>query len=434
MGRIFARIRRELGPDAAILGTRSLLREGADPLIEVMAAATGPGVTSAAGPEGALPLALQRTLIEGGLERVEPGRGVTVGDLEDLAERERADAIAEAAFDAEFRRQEEAPGPATDWFQGFVAAPPAGQGRAGTRPGQARPPAPIPPEAEAPEPLEWAPRPRINGHARPAAPEAARPSTGRPRGAGTVAAGLDNELVAAGFSAVAARMVAEAAGETRDALRALESMLAGRMAAYPAEHRTAIISIQGPPASGRTTALMRMALDCADAGREALLVAADRSRTGGMAQVHAYGEAIGLPVFDAYAPQDVIHVVTRAARGACVFVDVGAGRWDPPPVPGIEHYRYVAVPAHWSAGAVAAQLVAAEAGGPAGAVLTFTDLATDLTPVLSLIVEAGLALAFLSSGRDASTGIGIADAFTLASGVFTTGTRERTNGRLVAAG
>lgn len=434
MGRIFARIRRELGPDAAILGTRSLLREGAEPLIEVMAAAIGPGSPSAAGSEGVLPLALQRTLIEAGLERIEPERGLTVGDLEDLAERERADTIAQQEFDAEFRRQDEAPGPATDWFEGFVAAPPAPRGRADNREMQPGTSTPIPPGAEAPGPLEWAPRPRINGHARPATAEPARAAGVRHPGEGKTPTGLADELFTAGFSAVAAKMVAEAAGGTRDALRALESTLAGRMAAYPAEHRTAIITIQGPPASGRTTALMRMALDCADAGREALLVAADRSRTGGMAQVHAYGEAIGLPVFDAYAPQDVIHIVTRAARGACVFIDVAAGRWTPPPVPGIEHYRYVAMPAHWAAGTIAAQVATADAGGSAGAVLTFTDISTNLTPALSLIVEAGLALAFLSSGRDASTGIGIADAFTLASGVFTTGTRERTNGRLVAAG
>ncbi len=434
MGRIFARIRRELGPDAAILGTRSLLREGAKPLIEVMAAAVGPASPPTARPEAALPLALQRTLIEGGLERVEAGRGITVGDLEDLAERERADTIAEQEFDAESRRQEAAPAPAPEWLEGFVSAPQATHGNPGRCARQTIMAAPPPPEAEAPEPLEWAPRPRINGHARPATAEVATPGVRRPPGEGTTAGGLADELVAAGFSVRAATMVADEAAGTRDPVRALESTLAGRMAAYPAEHRTAIISIQGPPASGRTTALMRMALDCADAGREALLVAADRSRTGGMAQVHAYGEAIGLPVFDAYAPQDVIHVVTRAARGACVFVDVGAGRWDPPPMPGIEHYRYIAAPAHWSAGTIAAQVTPAEAGGSAGAVLTFTDLATNLTPALSLIVEAGLALAFLSSGRDASTGIGIADAFTLASGVFTTGTRERTNGRLVAAG
>ena len=63
MTRIFARVRRELGPDAVIVQTRSLLRDGADPLIEVLAA---PG-----GGEQSLPLELQRLMTEGALARVE---------------------------------------------------------------------------------------------------------------------------------------------------------------------------------------------------------------------------------------------------------------------------------------------------------------------------------------------------------------------------
>jgi flagellar biosynthesis GTPase FlhF len=57
-------------------------------------------------------------------------------------------------------------------------------------------------------------------------------------------------------------------------------------------------------------------------------------------------------------------------------------------------------------------------------------LAVSLTPALSLLVESELGVAFLSSGRDVATGIAVADPFTLASGVFTTSTRETTNGRL----
>ena len=80
--RIFARVRAELGPDAVIVRTRSLLREGAEPLIEVLAAVAS---------ESGLPLALQRSLIEGALARVEfEGKPLTVGDLEDLATREGA--------------------------------------------------------------------------------------------------------------------------------------------------------------------------------------------------------------------------------------------------------------------------------------------------------------------------------------------------------
>jgi flagellar biosynthesis GTPase FlhF len=65
-------------------------------------------------------------------------------------------------------------------------------------------------------------------------------------------------------------------------------------------------------------------------------------------------------------------------------------------------------------------------------VLTFTDLATDLSPALSLVVTACLGVAFLSSGRDVSAGIALADPAVLASGIFNTRSRESTDGRLVA--
>ena len=67
-----------------------------------------------------------------------------------------------------------------------------------------------------------------------------------------------------------------------------------------------------------------------------------------------------------------------------------------------------------------------------GAVLTFTDLAPDLSPALSLAIEAGLGLAFLSSGRDVGAGIVAADPRSLASGIFPVTSGETTDGRLVA--
>jgi flagellar biosynthesis GTPase FlhF len=245
-----------------------------------------------------------------------------------------------------------------------------------------------------------------------------------------VAPGVAGRLLAAGFSAGAANAVANRHPELGDPEQALAEFLASREARYPVEGRTAIITIQGAPGSGRTTALMRMALDCADAGRPAVLVAADSARTGGREQVHAYGEAIGVDVYDAFSPQDLVHVVTAAPKGTCVFVDVPAGRWSPPPMPGVQHFQYAALPAHWNASVVSAHL--SGRADTAGVVITFSDLATDLIPAISLVVETGLGIAFLSSGRDVATGIDVADPLTLASGAFTTSSRETTNGRLVA--
>ena len=407
--RIFARVRRELGPDAVIVRTRSLLREGAEPLIEVLAAAPAgdPGIS----------LDLQHALIEGALAHAEyDGRPLTVGDLEDLAARETAAPSPSPAFS----REDPEPLAPPSWLEGYVHAPTSG-------------PAPfLPPDAgPPPAPVEWSPRPRII--TRESAPLAPAEVPGRLRSFAPVEPGAAGALVAAGFSAEAARTAAVSAPASVDPASALEAALAAHDAAYPGEGRTALITIQGPAGSGRTTALMRMALDCADAGRPALLVAADTSHTGGPAQVHAYAEAIGIPVFDAFSARELVDAVSAAPRGACIFVDVPPGRWTPPPLPGVEHFSYLALPAHWDAAALASQVSGLSAHGFAGAILTHTDLAAGLAPVLSMVIESGLGLAFLSSGRDVATGIEVADPLTLASGVFTTTSRETTNGRLVAS-
>ncbi len=417
--RIFARVRSELGPDAVIVRTRSLLREGADPLIEVLAA-------PASGDSG-LPFALQQSLVEGALARAEyDGKPLTVGDLEDLAARESVGPATPTP-----RPLPGSQGPAPDWLEGFVQAPTAGPG---LPPRDALAPF-TPPPAEPPPPaVQWGERPRIVTRGRPPREPGPAPATA-PAAASPfspVEPGVAGLLVSAGFSPEAARLVAAASPAEGDPARALEAALLSLDVAYPSEGHTAIITIQGPAGSGRTTALMRMALDCADAGRAAILVAADTSHTGGPAQVHAYGEAIGIPVFEAFSPQELVRAATRAPRGACIFVDVPPGRWAPPPIPGVQHFAYLALPAHWDAAILASQVMAFDAAACAGAVLTHTDLVTGLAPVLSMVMETRLGLAFLSSGRDVATGIAVADPLTLASGVFTTSSRETTNGRLVA--
>lgn len=436
MTRIFARVRRELGADAVILQTRSLLRDGADPLIEVLAAPFGGG-------EDALTLALQRVMVESTLSRVETPAAarMTIGDLEDIAAREDADSRAFEELDRALGGAAvEAPAPA--WLEGFVST--SGEDSIDAHPelralfddfeaADALPPFQAP-SVVPPPPVQWSPRPRILSRPQEGGPAPARepeaPAAALPRPFTPVEQGIAPELVAAGFSDRAARFVARQAHGSVSAQQALEQQLAQAHVAYPADGRTAIITIQGAEGSGRTTALMRMALDCADSGREAVLVAADASHAGGRAQVHAYGEAIGLPVLDAFAPQDIVHAVTRAPKGACIFIDVPAGRWSPPPLPGVEHFVYLAVPAHWQPQATTGVISEFDAGACAGAVITGVDLATGLTPAISLIVEAQLGIAFLSSGRDIATGIGIAEPLTLASGVFTTSTRETTDGRL----
>ncbi|MDZ7729049.1 MAG: hypothetical protein U5Q44_13100 [Dehalococcoidia bacterium] len=67
-----------------------------------------------------------------------------------------------------------------------------------------------------------------------------------------------------------------------------------------------------------------------------------------------------------------------------------------------------------------------------GIIPTAVDVADHALAPLNLAIETGLGLAFLSAGVDPSTGITVADPFTLASGSFTTPTGGQTDGRVTA--
>jgi flagellar biosynthesis GTPase FlhF len=443
MPRIYMRIRNEFGPDAVIVRTRSLLREGAEPLIEVRAAPPEA--------EDALALELQQTLIQEALGRVErPQRPATIGDLEDMVSRQ---ANRPARIEPPRPVFAEQPAPEHPWLQGYVADAPSAPLQslaretpsfereapvAGELPAAATPdrfPSLTRLEPAAPPPNDWAsrPRPKIITRTRreellPDEP-AALSSFARTTRRGSP---IGLELLDAGFSEYAARLIEEACPAGGSASDALSTLLSAREVRYPQELRTALISIQGPPGAGRTMALMRMALDCVDAGRPAILLAADNSHVTGRLQVHSYAEALGLTAVDAFDTGEIVRATGGATKGACLFVDAPAGPWQAPVMPGVQHYQYVALPAHWQPAALARATANLSLAGFAGAVLTFTDLATTLSPVLSQVVEARLGIAFLSSGRDVGTGIEVADPRTLASGVLTTTTGESTDGRLVA--
>lgn len=420
--RLYDRIRADLGPDAVIIRTRSLMREGAEPLTEILAAAAE-GVAE-------YPLETQQSIVHGLLARLEAKPGpLTIGDLEDLVARDALDDSGD----------EEAPAtaalpPEREWLQGFVAnapAGPAGSAAPASEPAsRARYAFHLPEEEEVePPPAGWAARPApVILHP----PEPRGTGTRRPAG-GDSPVSLIDELVAAGLSAAAARIVFESASWETDRRRAIAATLEQRRVRYPEEGRTAIITIQGPVGAGKTTALVRMALDCLDAGRDALLVAADTAHTGARGQVHAYAEATGIPVADAFDQREVARVVAKARKGACVFVDVPAGPWQPPRGCQAETFNYLALPAHWREQVLDWALAIFETASFAGCVLTCTDLVTDLSPVLSTAIESRLGIAFLSSGRDVSSGIAVADPLTLASGMFTIRTGETTDGRLVAS-
>ena len=146
-----------------------------------------------------------------------------------------------------------------------------------------------------------------------------------------------------------------------------------------------------------------------------------------------YGDALGLKVLDAYSHQELVQAVTASPRGTCLFIDVPAGAWQAPALPSATHFAYLAVPAHWQHQSLANCLASFPQSSFSGSVITFADLAGAFAPALSIVLERQLGVAFLSSSRDVSTGIDVADVFTLASGIFTTPSGVKANGRLVAS-
>ncbi|MBI5948334.1 MAG: hypothetical protein HY875_09360 [Chloroflexi bacterium] len=402
MARLYDRIRAQFGSGAVIIGTRTLARPGAAPLVEIIA---GP-----AGSEGesGLALDLQWSMLGGALSRLEGERGpATVADLEELASRDPG----------RFAPLDGAPAAPPDWLRGFVdiekaPAPPRSPAARRVIPTVPEPDTVVPPAND------WtrAPRPMFARRDSTTMPEPPNPG------------GLAAALRARGFTEGAVLAVTTSAPFERDPARAVAAALAALEVSYPEEGETAVITIEGAPASGRTTALVRMALDCADSGRAAVLVAADRTRIAAREQVHSYASALGIHVEDSFEAGQLQDIARNLPPGACLFADVPAGSPAPLAGPGISHLRFVALPAHWQQNALARALANLPLSTFAGSVITFSDLAPDLAPVISTALDLRVGMAFLSSGRDVSTGVAPADPVTLASGIFAAMTGEATNG------
>ena len=374
--RLFARIERELGPDAMVVRTRTLLREGGDPLIEVIAAPGG---------EDGFGLELERAVTESLLQRVvqiEPQ--LTLGELEDLLAREGAHLPDPDDGASEDR-------PATTVEERGMAED--------AEPGAAEPPQPafVPLRSEPPARWAW-----------------------------------EEELLRAGLSPTAVAVVGELAPSAPSPASALATALRRLLARFPSEEEQAAIAVIGAPGTGRTTALVRMAIDCLDAGRPAVLVAADHERAAATELLHAYGEALGVEVIEEDGDwRALCRALGRAPAGTCFFIDLPSEAWQQRP-PGLAAYGYVAVPRTFQARALEVLVAPYIDEATAGAILTFADADTELTPALSFVIGRQLGLAFLSCGRDIARGITEVDPFALASGVLPEKTGELSNGRLSA--
>ena len=424
--RLYVRIRKEIGPDAIIVRTRSLLREGDEPLIEILATQDDDQL--------GLPPQLQRSMVESVLAHVSPSP--TVGDLEDYVARDGlhdgASNIRPMTFprleDAEFDGEPLPEGP-----DGFDEAQLLDQlaaeleRRVEDNPALRIPPAltsnPSALEEDAADPL---PGPEFNLAFQPEPDLPAAPAFEPAFGP----AGMRDLLRHAGLSDLAVETVLQLSPDETEAARAVAHALEQGRTHYPAETDTTVISVQGPARSGRTTALLRMALDCVEAGRPAALAWADQGSPGAGEQVASFAAQLGIPFHDGRDVASIGRFAKRAKRGTCVFADVAAGPWRMPLPVGVRHFRYLAAPADWEPETLLRELDGFDPRAFSGLIPTFADQARDPAGLIDYALTSGLGLAFFSAGGDPSTGITVADPFMLASGAFTTATGGTTDVRI----
>ena len=388
LNRLYARIRREIGDDAIIVRTRSLLREDAEPLVEILA-------TRDDGSLG-LPNELQHSMLETVLSRVSPS--LTVGDLEDLVQRENL------AHGAPY-----APAPQDDQSDDdFTEAELLDQLVAEIERRGIEHPAPLRERLSAPQPA-------------PIAEMAAVPQPA-----------IRKTLALAGFSQGSIAAIVSSTGDECDPARAVAATVLGGKLAYPDEEQTAVISVQGVARSGRTVALLRMAQDCAAAGRTAVLVSAADVPPEVASYFRSFCNANNIRFTHGRDLAAIGRQAKRAEAGTCFFVDCPAGVWRMPLPVGVRHYRYLAVPAVCDRDQLAALLAPFDPAAMSGIIPTFAEAAPSYAPVLDTAIALGLGVAFLSASDNPATGIEVADLFMLASGSLPTSTGVTADGRLTA--
>lgn len=397
LNRLYARIRREIGDDAIIVRTRSLLRENAEPLVEILA-------TPDDGSLG-LPNELQHSMLESVLSRVSPS--LTVGDLEDLVQRENLahGARPRPAMEVEPVSPYDATNEETDAGDDFTEADLLDQLVAEIERRGIEHPAPL--------------RERLTA---PPAPVQALPQE----------SSLRQVLTVAGFSPNVVSAIAQASPNAEDAAHAVAAAALGGRLAYPDEDQTAVISVQGVARSGRTVALLRMAQDCAAAGRPAVFVAAAEVAPEVVNYFRHFCASNGIRFTHGRDLAAIGRQAKRAEPGTCFFIDCPSGVWRMPLPVGVRHFRYLAVPAVCDRAQLQAILAPFEPAAMSGIVPTFAEAAETFAPVLDTAIALGLGIAFLSSGDDPTTGIEVADLFTLASGSLPTSTGVTADGRLSA--
>ena len=462
MAAVLAQIRRELGPEAVIMSTRTRRGGGLGgrlrrrPTVEVIAGLPEPSAPPLRAP-AAMPAAMPGT----GVATPGPAPGPLPSAIPSLAERYLQDAGLSEALAAQAPPQTVGAAAVDRLEISGAARLAAQQAPSARRPSEAPPrPQAVQPAVAAggeaqiyaaprsPVPLAIAEdirslREEIAMLRRAMQTPEAMPGP-TPLGSGLPGAARDllQRLRQGGVSAAFVERAADTVAATldRDAnaeaaraavLRAVLSQLpSGSPPEIPAVGTTGVFVV-GPSGAGKTLSAVKLALALQGNGRRVVLANADQQRPGANAQLSAYGEALGIPTAPVYAPADLQSLVAQGADSVLV-VDTAGGlprgtealalRALVQALP--ERQVLLTLSAGSGAGEMARALETFAALAPDGLIVSQADEAVGFGATVSFLGESGIPLFFLSQHADVLRPLEVASPATLLERVLQQGRGE----------
>ncbi len=170
-----------------------------------------------------------------------------------------------------------------------------------------------------------------------------------------------------------------------------------------------VFALVGPTGVGKTTTIAKLAArHCLRYGADSLaLITLDNYRVGAQRQLDAFGAILGVPVRRAQTAQALETLLDDVADRRLVLIDTaGLAPADPRLEDCLEQLecaagiqRYLVLAATMQAGVMRDAAERFGVGGLAGIVLTKLDEVRGLGPALSVLIETGLPVAWLSEGQ-----------------------------------
>ncbi len=221
--------------------------------------------------------------------------------------------------------------------------------------------------------------------------------------------------------------------DLHDTGRLLEIGLASLVAGIPVLELSAralagrTLAFVGPAGAGKTTALLKTAVQLRRDGADVAIIAADVSRIGAADQLRRYGDVLRLPVSVVYAPEEAAATLNESPPGRITLMDTPAGQFGregfAPEVAALvgavaSPLVVLTVPAGASDTDLRRWHAAAAATAVDALAITKLDEAGGAAPVLNVLATLRLPALLLSTGRDVTGDIEMAGAAAVAGAVL----------------